>query len=328
MDAIDVEDELELAKSIFKFDSGVAFSVRFAETFRGTFYDGNIDNTGMLIWPEALFMAEYLSTSPPWMRGRSVVELGSGTGACGIAAAVSVPLSLVVMTDREDSSLTLIQKNIADNTAAFKAHDVQCRRLEWGESTLLPAVSRANGGSHSPPATPTALGGSVEIGAHSSQSDITASFDIIIGAGVIYPREDADIVHLLFDTVALLLRRPCAPGAECGEGGENTVCGGGVFLCSYVQRNPATTQWMMEAASKHNLSIAHIATETFSSKRAPMDARLLAFYRSPSTSHVPPAQFGCARIVLWRDCRVTLFRLQRATRLHKGASLWGEGGGR
>lgn len=38
------------------------------------------DLTGQLVWPGAVLMNDYLSEHPEMVKGRSVIELGSGIG--------------------------------------------------------------------------------------------------------------------------------------------------------------------------------------------------------------------------------------------------------
>lgn len=40
----------------------------------------DFDLTGQLVWPGAMLLNNYLSANPEMLRGRSVIELGSGVG--------------------------------------------------------------------------------------------------------------------------------------------------------------------------------------------------------------------------------------------------------
>lgn len=40
----------------------------------------DFDLTGQLVWPGAMLLNNYLSENPEMLRGRSVIELGSGVG--------------------------------------------------------------------------------------------------------------------------------------------------------------------------------------------------------------------------------------------------------
>ena len=64
---------------------------------------------GVALWPSAIALAHEIATRPDDFRGRSVLELGAGTGLPGIVAA-----SLggrVVQTDRDELALLLCRRN-------------------------------------------------------------------------------------------------------------------------------------------------------------------------------------------------------------------------
>ncbi|CAB1116128.1 unnamed protein product [Ectocarpus sp. CCAP 1310/34] len=74
------------------------------------------------------------SSAPP-----TVLELGAGTGVCGMAASLSLGCS-VVLTDRRSDILENLRKNINLNGLATRARVV---RLEWGrKSRSCPAEIR------------------------------------------------------------------------------------------------------------------------------------------------------------------------------------------
>ncbi|GJN33258.1 hypothetical protein PR202_gb21837 [Eleusine coracana subsp. coracana] len=61
------------------------------------------DLTGQLVWPGAVLMNDYLSEHPETVKGRSVIELGSGIGITGILC--SRFCKKVVLTDHNDEVL-------------------------------------------------------------------------------------------------------------------------------------------------------------------------------------------------------------------------------
>src|SRR3954471_5332805 len=64
---------------------------------------------GVALWPSAIALAHEVATRPADFRGRSVLELGAGTGLPGIVAA-----SLggrVAQTDRDELSMLLCRRN-------------------------------------------------------------------------------------------------------------------------------------------------------------------------------------------------------------------------
>ena len=61
------------------------------------------DLTGQLVWPGAVLMNTYLSEHPETVKGRSLIELGSGIGITGILC--SRFCKEVVLTDHNDEVL-------------------------------------------------------------------------------------------------------------------------------------------------------------------------------------------------------------------------------
>merc|ERR1712117_1014288 len=55
-------------------------------------------DTGVVVWDAAIVLAKYLQTVQGQLQGRSVIELGSGTGVVGLSAA-ALGASPVLLTD-------------------------------------------------------------------------------------------------------------------------------------------------------------------------------------------------------------------------------------
>ena len=68
---------------------------------------------GVALWPSALALAHEVALRPAEFAGRSVLELGAGTGLPGIVAATLN--ARVVQTDRDELSLHLARRNAARN---------------------------------------------------------------------------------------------------------------------------------------------------------------------------------------------------------------------
>jgi len=90
---------------------------------------------GGSVWDCGLVMAKYLENiSDDWIRGKKVIELGSGTGTCGIICALRGATS-TVLTDVANQ-LHLIRENISLNPAAqhITVHEYQwesdCKSLD------------------------------------------------------------------------------------------------------------------------------------------------------------------------------------------------------
>ncbi|KAL6657501.1 hypothetical protein ACP70R_005281 [Stipagrostis hirtigluma subsp. patula] len=79
------------------------------------------DLTGQLVWPGAVLMNNYLSEHPETVKGRSVIELGSGVGITGILC--SRFCKEVVLTDHNDEVLEARFKPSEDLILRF-SHDI------------------------------------------------------------------------------------------------------------------------------------------------------------------------------------------------------------
>lgn len=80
---------------------------------------------GVALWPSAIALAHEVVTRPADFRGRTVLELGAGTGLPGIVAA-----SLggrVVQTDRQEAALAICQRNGERNEVGY----VEYRLADW-----------------------------------------------------------------------------------------------------------------------------------------------------------------------------------------------------
>lgn len=132
------------------------------------------DLTGQLVWPGAVLMNTYLSEHPETVKGRSLIELGSGIGITGILC--SRFCKEVVLTDHNDEVLEIIKKNIETQSCAGNADAVlTAEKLEWGNHDHLSNIIEKH---------PT-------------------GFDLILGADICFQQSS---IPCLFDTVEKLLR--------------------------------------------------------------------------------------------------------------------------
>jgi predicted nicotinamide N-methyase len=69
---------------------------------------------GEYIWPSGLFMCDFLKRNPELVKGKRVLELGSGTGLTGLYAA-KLGASHVTLTDFIDFNIENIKRNIKEN---------------------------------------------------------------------------------------------------------------------------------------------------------------------------------------------------------------------
>ena len=82
---------------------------------------------GVALWPSAIALAhELASRGKEAFAGKTVLELGAGTGLPGIVAA-SLGAARVVQTDRDESALTVCRRNGARNNAT----NIEHRLVDW-----------------------------------------------------------------------------------------------------------------------------------------------------------------------------------------------------
>lgn len=84
---------------------------------------------GGSVWEAAEVLANFVEENFP-VEGRTVLDLGSGTGVLGLCLAIGGAKS-VVLTDRFDV-VELLQKSLAQN--ALLAERVSVQELNWGEA--------------------------------------------------------------------------------------------------------------------------------------------------------------------------------------------------
>ena len=101
-------------------------------------YDSSYDlladaiSVGGSVWPSAAMLCRYLRDLPD-IRGSSVMELGSGTGACGIYSA-ALGASRVLLTDGSSALQALQLANIGANEHLFgESTNVSTTQYLWGQ---------------------------------------------------------------------------------------------------------------------------------------------------------------------------------------------------
>ncbi|WOO79427.1 Protein-lysine N-methyltransferase EFM6 [Vanrija pseudolonga] len=94
---------------------------------------------GGIAWPAGEVLTRYIAhrhaRAPEHLRGKTVLELGSGTGLVGLAAAMLEPEADVWVTD-QDILLDLMRQNAELNLPG--AGNIHVEELSWGED--LPAA--------------------------------------------------------------------------------------------------------------------------------------------------------------------------------------------
>ncbi|XP_053321378.1 protein N-lysine methyltransferase METTL21A-like [Spea bombifrons] len=84
-----------------------------------------------VVWDAAVVLCMYLETGAVDLNGRSVIELGAGTGLVGIVAAMLG--ARVTITDRE-VALDFLTMNVRENLSSELQDKVSVTPLTWGKS--------------------------------------------------------------------------------------------------------------------------------------------------------------------------------------------------
>ena len=168
---------LECGNAFFNVLAVLALQVRICSGFTVTVVEKPGNSIGSVIWESAFRLCRYLvqSQSSMSLAGKRVLELGSGTGICGVAAACLG--ARVRLTDRTEA-LELLQANIAANADQIVAAAGKCsaHELDWcSESTMTP---------------------------------LRAEYDVLLASDVVYK---ADLVTPLLRTLEFF----CPPGSRC-----------------------------------------------------------------------------------------------------------------
>lgn len=91
--------------------------------------------TGLRTWEAALFLGDYLCSNKGIVRGKSIIELGAGTGYISILCAKQLGASHVLATDGSDDVVNGLSTNFSLNDL----HDtsvVEGKELRWGDALV------------------------------------------------------------------------------------------------------------------------------------------------------------------------------------------------
>ncbi|KAM0900020.1 hypothetical protein ACQ4PT_020920 [Festuca glaucescens] len=203
------------------------------------------DLTGQLVWPGAVLMNTYLSEHPETVKGRSIIELGSGIGEiilyrihfsfailqkltyCDLLGITGILCSRfckeVVLTDHNDEVLEIIKKNIELQSSSENAEAVlTAEKLEWGNNDHISNIMKEH----------------------------PVGFDLIVGADIyILPTFllcqsfQQSSIPCLFDTVEKFLRMQ---GGKCR------------FILAYVSRAKVMDALVLKEAEKRGMLVEEV----------------------------------------------------------------------
>lgn len=145
-----------------------------------------LEDVGKQVWRGALFLADYLLFERDLFQGRTVLELGAGTGFTSIIAATAA--QTVYCTDVGADLLAMCQRNIALNShlTAPGGGGVKVRELDWLKDDLC-----------TDPEVPFSW-------SEEDISDLYGHTTILLAAEVFY---DDDLTDALFKTLFRLAHR-------------------------------------------------------------------------------------------------------------------------
>jgi len=106
------------------------------------------NTTGARVWEAARVMCVYIQDNQDQFRDTHIMEVGCGTGVCGLVAARYA--TQVILTDSEPQILELARQSIALNQEKKAVHDelylssnsVFVKNLLWGDEKSLTEVAR------------------------------------------------------------------------------------------------------------------------------------------------------------------------------------------
>lgn len=139
----------------------------------------DIENCGIggRIWRGAVMLAVFLKSQffskYGEINGKTVIELGAGSGVCGLVAS-TMGAQKIYLTDRDDGCVELMKKNYEHNAKQLRLSRTEVVKLDW-----------------------------------MSQEDcakLKDSFDVILGADILYSPS-------MVDDLISGLERLCAPGS-------------------------------------------------------------------------------------------------------------------
>ena len=131
------------------------------------------DGTFRKVWPAALSFGSYLCAHDHLVRGKTVVELGAGSGVAGILCA-ALGAAQVLLTDLP-SALPLIEANLEANRWCTATSCAACAS-RWGDEADVQALSERAG---------------------------VATFDVIVASELIY-KQSPETFRALVETMRAL----------------------------------------------------------------------------------------------------------------------------
>lgn len=140
VDSSSSESPLLLMGRFFPFDpEGISFAntTLIIKEQSNSSHNTEDGGTGLNVWDGAMLLARYIEKVPNIVKDKRVIELGSGCGVVGVAAAIC-GCKEIVMTDLS-YALPLMKENVEINRAAWNDKDVvvSCKECDWFQPPRL-----------------------------------------------------------------------------------------------------------------------------------------------------------------------------------------------
>ena len=188
--------------------------VTFSHSITKDYYHEVSSCSGLTSWRAGECLSSWLDSQPDLLSGRSVLELGSGSGITGIFAVKRVPhITSFTFTDCHPKVLANLRLNVTNNLRDWSEVSGDSERLELRlETGSEVVVTDLDWSSFS-----------------ESPGDSDISADVILGADIVF---DPDLIPSLVTTIRILLSRSdqglaviacCVRNKETFEAFERTV---------------------------------------------------------------------------------------------------------
>ncbi|UXI14510.1 tRNA methyltransferase [Sarcoptes scabiei] len=115
------------------------FVSKFNDRIEIEIFENISDKYSSIIWPSTSLLCQFIFDNKDWFQPKTLLELGSGTGLCGIFAAKIC--SKVILTDQESCDFDLMKKNIQRNGVEKNCFIFS---LEWGNMNRLAEILASN----------------------------------------------------------------------------------------------------------------------------------------------------------------------------------------